>query len=396
MEKVHINKQQFFILFLISIIANDKISGIFGAEIKQNKLIAYFFSIMITLLIFTMYYTIFKNVNFKSFFETFDFLLGKLLSKIVLIFYALYFAFIAALDTRDIIEFIYLYLLSTTPILLLRVLFLGTIYLSLLHGIEVMARVAQLLFNIVFFVFVTFSILIILVNPEQINIECFFPILEYGFKPLIKPILFMSVSIPFGEFFIIMVIFHHINDKRKVLLTGILAQLGAGFMIVVVFTLNLLILSPETLSYMLSPALRISRRIDIEGFFQRLDFVVIMILLVLSYIKSSLLIYGANHCLAHVFKIKREVLLYSVICIVIFIFSIFYFPNYILLLKFSTKFVMPYINTTFEFFIPFILFVLSFLKKGKLKKEEEANKKIKAEPIKKIKTLKEKFLSLIK
>ncbi len=375
----------------MSILANDKISGVFEAQLKQNNFLALFFSLFISILLFIMYYYIFKNIGFKDFVQTFDFIFGKIIGRFILLLYAIYFLFIAMLDTRDIVQFINTFLLDKAPLVFIRLMYLFVIYYVLINGLEVMARVAQILFNVVFFIFVTFSILILASN--ELHIENFFPMLEYGIKPLVMPTLLMSVSIPFGEFFILMMIFQHLSEKNKLLRVGLIAQLLSGFIIITVFFLNLIVLSPETLVYMLSPALRISRRIDIEGFFQRFDLITLLILVMLSYIKTGLLIYGGKHCISHVFNIKKDALLYGIIFIAVLVGSIYYFPDYILLLKESGKYVMPIINPTFEFLIPFLLFIISFFKKGKAKKEKQEEQSPVKEKTKK-EMIKEKFFTL--
>jgi len=123
MEQVQIDKKQFFILLLMSIVANDKISGLFGKNLEQDKFIALLISFLLSLLLYTMYWLTFKNTQFKSFYETIEFLVGKILSKFIFISYALYFLFIASLDSRDISEFVHSYLLDTTPVYIISLLF---------------------------------------------------------------------------------------------------------------------------------------------------------------------------------------------------------------------------------------------------------------------------------
>src|SRR5690606_31462563 len=105
--------------------------------------------------------------------------------------YSLYFILIAFLDIRDINDLIHIYLLDNTSPFILRLMFIGLVYYSLLHGIEVIARFSHIQFNIILFIFFSFLIIMIISNKDLITFNHFIPLLENGIKPLIRPTLFM-------------------------------------------------------------------------------------------------------------------------------------------------------------------------------------------------------------
>lgn len=365
MDKVwKISRFQFFCLLTVSLLANDKITGAIGGEFKHDKIISLSIGTIGSIILYTLIWWFYKNMKFSPITKSIPYLLGKPLAKLLLLAYAFYFTFIAMLDTRDISDIVYRYLLDSTPSIFLSISFIAVVFYCLSLREEVLARLGEIIFFTTFLIFILFSTLVLIFN--EIHLDNFIPFMtDHSFTGIVLLGFQMSYAIPFGEYFVVLIFLHHLNTKDKSLLTGIGAISLAGFIIISVFVLNIFILSPSTIDYGLSPALRISGLIDIANLIQRFDLITAMILTTLSFVKTCILIYGAKVCISYVFSVHRDLMIFLLLCIGILIGILFYFPNYILLIYFSKEVNIPYVVLLFELIIPISLLLISFFKKPK-------------------------------
>ena len=365
-----IDAKEFFAITFIYIVANDLIRGIFAIELKHNVWIPVFLGIIGSLLIFSAYLIIYKNQNYPNFTEMIEHLMGKFLSKIFFIIYAVYFMLIAFLNSYVYFELVNGYLLDQSPNFIIVLACLYVSFYSARHGIEVLGRVLlSFFFGLIFFYITSISLLLIL---NQFKFDNFLPILEDGIIPIIKPAFQMSYSIPFGESFVLLILFQYVKNKKKKTKTPLLGILMSGLALLSLTILNIGLLGSEVMSSELSPSVGLSHLINFGNIIQRYDIIVIGLLAIYAFGKATLLIYVAKSLINATFprkneKIprKRDAIVLGIVCLIIALVTIFTNVNYLKFILFRVEYIVPYVNLTFELIIPFILIILSFIRKPK-------------------------------
>ena len=81
------------------------------------------------------------------------------------------------------------------------------------------------------------------------------------------------------------------------------------------------------------------------------------------------MLYGAGRLLKDMFNFdeKKEKISYLCFLIIIFFISTFIYKGYTQILVFRKNFFIPYVNIIFEVFIPLLIIIISFMRKGKRK-----------------------------
>lgn len=276
------------------------------------------------------------------------------------------------LTFRDVGEVVKIYIMQDSPILVVYAGFLLAALYSANKGIEVLGRYAGISFFITFVSFVFFYVLLIIVNEPDFN--NFLPFLPNGFKPLIDPTLKMAYSIPLGELFVMLVIFQYVKpeQKKKAFKTSYIGIITIGITLLIITVSNIIFLEAETLVFGYTPIIRLWRRIDVEDFIQRLDLIVINILILNFIVKATILLNGSKIMFDGIKQInKKKLLYYFIIIVIIFIALFFIGVDYTKLTNFRYKYVIPYVKSTFEVFIPILIVIISFLRRKQIKADQQ-------------------------
>ncbi|HHX80677.1 MAG TPA: endospore germination permease [Acholeplasmataceae bacterium] len=367
MKKEYITRRQFFTIIYAYVASNEMVRGIYISTYKNNVWLPAFLAMLIAILLFFIYSFIFKNTNSTDFKTAIENILGKVLAKVVFIIYFCYFTFLMILKLRDMAELIHIYLLQDSPMWVIFFYFLIVAVYCVSKGIENIARYAGIVFFISLSTFVFFYILLIIINKPCF--ENFLPFLPNGIKPLIKPALTMSYSIPMGELFALLIIFENIKPehKKKAFKTSYSGILIAGLIMILITVSNIIFLEPETTKFLYTPIIRLWRRIDVENFLQRLDLIFANILLLNVMVKISVTLIAAKKMVDGVIKIKKDKIIYVVIAGIVFGVLLFIAHDYPHFIDFRVRIVVPYIKSTFEVFLPILIVLISFFRKNKIK-----------------------------
>lgn len=369
--KMQISAKQFYKLVVVYIISNDLIRGIYAFDLKNDVWIPPVIGTLISLLLFTLYMFIYKNNQFDSFDNSLKHILGKILSKILYIFYIIYFCGIVFFNLLDLNSTILIQLLPNyNPAVLIGFMLISIGYL-LVKKLEVIVRFANIMFFGIVFIFI--AMIFSTLSVHDVHIENILPILYNGYKVIIRPSLEMGYSIPFGELFAIVIIFQHVEKKEKYAYVGNLAIITASVILITITLFNIFIVGPFAMGYGASPAFRLARLIDIEEYIQRLDLVLTGFHMIVVFVKMTILIYAAGLLIQSILKLKEKQvkISYGVMLSLIFIGTMMITRNYTSILIIRRKVFIRYIAIVFEVFIPVLIVILSFMRKNKRKVNPE-------------------------
>ncbi|MFA7529778.1 MAG: endospore germination permease [Bacilli bacterium] len=359
--KYQISKSQFFFIAVFYIFADDIIRGIYAQKLKQDIWISIIVSALLSVIILACYFLLYKTSNKGEFAAIIKENVGRPIAFVLFVLYGFYFAFLTFLGLRDIAEVITIFMIHDFPVYVAGIAILAVVIYGLYHGIEAFARTTSILFFVQMTVFVFFSVLILISNRS--HFEYFLPIAENGLIPFIKPTLQSAYAAPFGKLFVLLIIYQFVLEKEKSYRYGYYAILYTGLLLLLISVYNIIILGPEAMILDIRPSLRISKRIDIVFFIQRLDLLVINSLIMMSFVKVWVLLFGARYLLADAFKIKNGNKIPFVLSILIVIALMFFAKNYITFLDFRQTIIIPYVNLTFEIIIPFLLIIIAIIRK---------------------------------
>jgi spore germination protein KB len=269
---------------------------------------------------------------------------------------------LAIFNLRDIVELINLYLLDSYSYYILAFIILVVVFYMVRQGIEVNARAALMLFVVFVGSWIFFASLAYMINkPDFLNM---LPILEDGIKPMIIPTIKMSYAIPYGQLFSIFIIYQFVRDKKKNYKSGIYGILIAGSVLFTITISNILLVGPKAMVLGSNPTLGIVKLIDYRFYIQRLDLVIINLVLLHVLGKLFVLLFCSKLLIKNVIKIKKDQII-TLVTIVVMIASIGLLTNYIKFIYFRLHVNVTYIILTFEVIIPFILVIISFFRKKK-------------------------------
>ncbi|HOA78150.1 MAG TPA: endospore germination permease [Bacilli bacterium] len=359
--KYQISKSQFFFIAVFYIFADDIIRGIYAQKLKQDIWISIIVSALLSVIILACYFLLYKTSNKGEFAAIIKENVGRPIAFVLFVLYGFYFAFLTFLGLRDIAEVITIFMIHDFPVYVAGIAILAVVIYGLYHGIEAFARTTSILFFVHLVIFVFFSGLILISNRS--HFEYFLPIAENGLIPFIKPTLQSAYAAPFGKLFVLLIIYQFVLEKEKSYRYGYYAILYTGLLLLLISVYNIIILGPEAMILDIRPSLRISKRIDIVFFIQRLDILVINSLIMMSFVKVWVLLFGARYLLADAFKIKNGNKIPFVLSILIVIALMFFAKNYITFLDFRQTIIIPYVNLTFEIIIPFLLIIIAIIRK---------------------------------
>src|SRR4051794_35475425 len=196
MEKAKISSSQLFVLVTLFEMGSAILFGL-GAEAKQDAWIAVFLGLISGLVLFLVYhrlYMFYPDIPFTSYVQK---ITGKWVGRFIGFLYIVYFIYQASRILRDFGELLVTTIYTSTPLIVINCLMLLTIIYAIHKGFEVIARVGELFFSIIYFMAILGGILIVF--SGLIHLSNLQPVLENGWKPVLSTVVRQTLNFPFGE-----------------------------------------------------------------------------------------------------------------------------------------------------------------------------------------------------
>jgi spore germination protein KB len=246
---------------------------------------------------------------------------------------------------------------TETPLLFIIMCFCVVVILSVRAGIEVMGRISEIfifLLTIVFlFVFIALT--------KQFDIENLKPFMPQGMKPILKTA-FATLTFPFGETVVFLMIFPYVNKQKKIFKASLLSLTLVGVLLLSTIIRNIMVIGADMVSRDIFPShivFRLIPGIDVDPL---LD----INLIITGMIKVGICLYGATTGITELFNLdeyKPFVIPISALCVSL---SIWVYRSLMEMLQWATS-VWPYYSIPFQIVIPLILLLISLIKNKKQK-----------------------------
>ena len=162
---------------------------------------------------------------------------GKWIGRFIGVLYIVYFLYCASRVLRDFGELLATTIYNSTPLFVINALMIITIIYAIHKGFEVLARVGEIFFGIVYLTAILGMLLIVI--SGLIHLENLQPILENGLKPVIKTFLAQTITFPFGEMVVFTMLLPFLKDKKKVKIVCLGGMILAGINITITVVVNI-------------------------------------------------------------------------------------------------------------------------------------------------------------
>lgn len=298
MDKIKISSFQLFALIYFFEIGSAILVGI-GSSAKQDAWIVLLLGLISGLAMFLIYHRLFfyyPDLPLTSYIPK---ITGKFIGRILCFFYIIYFIYNASRILRDFGELLSTTIYSATPLLVINTLMLLTSMYAIHKGLEVLVRVGEIFFIIVYMISILGFVLVLF--SGIIHLDPLKPVLENGYLPVLKATMRESVLYPFGEMIVFSMILPHLNDEKKAKKIGLSAILLSGVNLIIATLINIAVLGVSSYTRSPFPLFNTVRSIP----FGRLDVLFMLYLVIGGFFKITVFYYAAVYGVADLFRFKN-------------------------------------------------------------------------------------------
>ncbi|NRD79331.1 GerAB/ArcD/ProY family transporter [Bacillus sp. BRMEA1] len=359
MEKAKISAKQFFALVVLFEMGSAILVG-FPSQLKQDAWIAVILGMVSGIALFFIYYHLFlyyPDLPLTSYVQK---IFGKWIGRILAFFYILYFAYIAARVLRDFGELLTTTIYTNTPIFFLMTLLMLSVVYAILKGFEVIARVGELYFGVVYIMAIVGFFLIIF--SGLLHLDNLKPILENGWKPVIKTVLKDTLTFPFGEMVVFTMLLPYLKQPKKAKIVCISGMILSGINFTIATIINIATLGVALFARSPYPLLSTISKIELASFIERLDVLFMLYLMIAGFIKVAVFFYAAVIGTTDLFQLKDHRKISFPMGILILLTAMMIAPNYSEHIEEGLRIVPIYLHWPFQIIIPFLLLVVAIIR----------------------------------
>ncbi|WP_462410624.1 GerAB/ArcD/ProY family transporter [Neobacillus sp. Marseille-QA0830] len=361
MENAKISAYQMFALVILFEMGSAVLFAP-GIGAKQDAWIAVMLGLAGGLLVFMIYYQLFKlypGLPLTSYVQK---ITGKWLGRFIGSLYCLYFLYMATRILRDFGDLLVTTIYTDTPLLVINTLLIVTIIYGIHKGFEVIARIGEF-YLIVIYVMAILGMVLILIS-KLIHLENIKPILENGWNPVFWAFLSQTITFPFGEMVVFTTFFPFLNDPKKITKACMGGMLLAGINIVIITVINISVLGATFMSRSNFPLLTTISKIQLADFIERLEVFFMLYLVIAAFFKITLFFYAAVLGAADIFKITDPRRLSFPLGFIALMFSMTISANYAEQIKEGEKIIPFFLHWPFQIMIPVLLLLVAFIRKA--------------------------------
>ncbi len=352
-QSEYISYTQLFLLIFFFEIGSAVVVGV-GNEAKQDAWIAVFLASLIGVALMFVYVKILALSSQSCLYSGLSSLLGSKISKCITFLYVVYFIYIAARVLRDFIELVNTAIYPQTSGEIIGILFILTVMYYLYHGLEVSAR--SLIVFMPYIVTFLFLIVLFLWMNGSIDINKIRPILADGSQPIVTAIYPELMTFPFGETVAFLCLSTYVQQKEQLFKICAASIIVSGMVLSFFTIIKLAVLGVDRSSIASFPLLSAVRSISIANFLERLDALVVFVILVGIFIKVLIFALAALKGMEVISSIPYRFFILpfgGILSVLIIIIA----DNYAEHIQEGLQFVPYYIHLPLQYGIPIFLWI---------------------------------------
>lgn len=354
-------------------------SGFIIGVTRQDSWAMAFTGFLFSLPLVIVYALLLRKFSGKSLIEIDDIVFGPFLGKIVSVLYLFFFVSLAALNTRDLGNFVVGYMMPETPLAAVIFIFLiGCIY-AIHKGIDNLMHLSVFL-------------CIIAVGALAINSILVFKDVQLGFlKPFfrLEPMKYVQgtvsvTAVPLGEILTFTMLTPMLGKGKKTARPLLLGLVVSSLSMAVVILRDIVTLGPLVAIVSL-PSFESVRYVSLTGMLARMESIYAVVLVLLFLFKVSILLYAFTLGLTQLLNRKSSPHAYAaaegqpykpqqlqlhgkhppflfVSAIFVFLYSLFVFESVMDNMDWGAT-TAPFFSLTFEFLLPAISLLIACLRR---------------------------------
>lgn len=367
-KKEMITLWQLFVLILIFDMGGSVIIGQ-GYEARQDAWIAIIVSGVIGIGIIFFYYYLFKLSKGNNFYSLMEESVGTWASKFLIFIYIIYFLYNSGVVIRDFGELMVSSIFINTPLEIFCITLVLAIAYILSLGIEVLSRTAEIFFPyfVLFIIFVGIAVFL----SGNLRFEHLLPIMPEGMSPILKSVFPGMLTFPYGELIVFTVVFQRVGQKKQIAKAASFAVFISFLILCYSTIIQITTLSPDMRIRSNFPLLNAAREISLLNFIERVDLLIVFIMMLGVIVKAGILFYGGLLGMEHIVNVPYRKFVFPMSMIVAFV-SVFVANNYAEHIEEGIQVTPSILKVPFQFIIPLFLFLLLIIK-SKIKQKVGGN-----------------------
>lgn len=363
MERGKISKRQLFILILLFEMGSAIVVNL-GMQAKQDAWLAILLGTGAGICMFLVYDYLYHQYDERPLIQYVRIIFGRYIGSVLALLYIFYFLYLAARVLRDFGDLLLSSTLEATPMLVINSMLMFVIGCAVYYGLEVIGRTGEIILP-----FMTLLALItgISISFSQIfHLENLLPVLEKGWKPVIKAAFPLTITFPFGETIVFSMILPYVSEKAHSRKTGVQAILLSGLILTVTIVTNIAVLGVSQASIEQFPLLTTVGKINVGNFIQRVDAIALSALILGGFFKISIFFYAGVSGMKELFSIQKKkhiLFLVTSFAIVVTTYSLNMASSFTRHIEVGLQQVPYYLHLPFQIGIPILLLVITWFKK---------------------------------
>ncbi|MDF2558497.1 MAG: gerKB4 [Bacillales bacterium] len=358
MSKGKISLRQTFLIFIV--LACSPIirytTGYSAAKARQAAWLAPLPAVITLFIMLFILHSIFKKHTDKSMMEVIYEIFGVWVGKIIVFFYFLWSLLLITIYLRYDVERLIGSAYPGIPMYFILLITLLVIAYILPKGITNIGRMSEILFLVIMFAFVILCLCMI----QNIRMDSVLPVSTKEVLPILQG---SMVTTAIGSYFFLMFfIGEFINDKAKLLKSGIstivfFILFSAVIVFEVVGTLTSSVTQRIPFAYLVAV-----KQISILDTIEKIESIVVGVFIFSDFILLTVLIFISLNIIKSLSKLKETNHLLNIYLVLLYLLTLGLTINRFDLETFSMNFLV-YINSTFGVIIPIILFIVGKIRK---------------------------------
>ncbi len=361
-EKENISLSQLLTLLINFILGSAIVVGV-GKNAKNDAWIAILAASVLGVGVMWFFHRLSSRLPDKNLFQIIEYCFGRKITVIISFLYVIYFLYVSCRVVREFGELLASAILPNTPIEVITITFSLLMGYVIYLGIEVLARTSEIFTPYLFLFFFLLTIFLFISGSTELGqIQ---PILGNGLLPVMKTAFADMLFFPYGELIVFTVFLSNVTNKKYSLRVSFAGVVVASFILFVTTILMIVTLGVNTLERSNFPLLSTGRNVSVGNFIERIDALVVFIMMLGIFVKGSLFLFGGLKGLEYIFNLPFRYFAIPVSMIVAF-FSILISIDYAEHIQEGLRMVPYFLHLPFQFCIPiFVFFILMWKQRKK-------------------------------
>ncbi|MET3207247.1 UNVERIFIED_CONTAM: spore germination protein KB [Paenibacillus sp. PvR008] len=294
-------------------------------------------------------------------------LLGKKTGSVLAFLYIVFFLYGGARDLRDTGVLIADRTLQHTPLTVICALMIGLVMYMMHLGIEAAGRTAITMLILLLLLGLATNIMILL--SGIVDLGNVLPIAQHGWQPIWQVVYSQALMLPYGEMVTFAMILPTLRKDYRANGVGVTAVLLGGLLLSFVTLSNVLVLGEDVFKRATYPLLSMISKVQISDLIDRIDVIGVMTVIIFDFFKIFIFYYAAVKAAEDVLRIsyRKLILPFGLIMLVSCVLMSLGYQYHLVIGEYVLKWLFP----IFAVFFPFLLLIVSWLKKTRNKKGEK-------------------------